>query len=586
MIRKLFCCAALVLFLIPATIVYSLTDTDNDGMPDTWEIQYGLNPNLDDADNDADHDSISNYEEYQFNTNPIVSDTDNDGLSDGEEIPGLSGTEFKINTYTTNFKQVPSVTSNGTNYLVTWASNAQDGDGYGIYGQFYDADANPAGLEFQINTHTAQDQSWPAVTSNGSNYLVTWMSDEQDGSDWGIYGQLYDPDGTPSGSEFQINTYTTNHQSAPSVTSNGTSYMVTWASYGQDGNEYGIYGQFYDDDGTPAGSEFRINTYTTGTQYGPCVSSNGTTYLVTWESDGQDGSNYGIYGQFYDDDGTPAGSEFRINTCTTNAQVNPAISSNGTSYLVTWASYGQDGNDYGIYGQFYNSNGTAAGSEFKVNTSTTNAQSSPSVSSNGTSYLVTWENFNQGIYGQLYNSDRTPFRSEFRINTSTTDLQHYPSVSHTGPNYLVTWESVGLDVSGYHYGIYGNTVSGGYETNPLLADTDGDSMNDGDEVYAGMEPDNIHSLFALTKIKKEIVVSGIKLTWNCTSKLNRIYKIFWKDSLKTSWNQIDYTGWDLDIINNGNGTKSWIDEGEDDLMTGAPLVNTKSRFYKVVVEIQ
>ena len=45
-------------------------DSDNDGMPDAWEIQYGLNPNLNDADADYDNDGVSNYLEYVFHTDP------------------------------------------------------------------------------------------------------------------------------------------------------------------------------------------------------------------------------------------------------------------------------------------------------------------------------------------------------------------------------------------------------------------------------------------------------------------------------------------------------------------------------------
>ena len=45
-------------------------DDDNDGMPDTWESQYGLDPFTNDAAGDLDNDGYSNYKEYQFNTNP------------------------------------------------------------------------------------------------------------------------------------------------------------------------------------------------------------------------------------------------------------------------------------------------------------------------------------------------------------------------------------------------------------------------------------------------------------------------------------------------------------------------------------
>jgi hypothetical protein len=45
-------------------------DDDQDGMPDQWEIQYGLNPLVDDALGDLDDDGILNFEEYQAGTIP------------------------------------------------------------------------------------------------------------------------------------------------------------------------------------------------------------------------------------------------------------------------------------------------------------------------------------------------------------------------------------------------------------------------------------------------------------------------------------------------------------------------------------
>src|SRR5215813_10035280 len=46
-------------------------DSDNDGMPDSWERRYGLNPNdPTDAAADKDHDGYTNLEEYLNNTSP------------------------------------------------------------------------------------------------------------------------------------------------------------------------------------------------------------------------------------------------------------------------------------------------------------------------------------------------------------------------------------------------------------------------------------------------------------------------------------------------------------------------------------
>ena len=46
------------------------TDDDNDGMPDTWELLYGLDPLLDDAAADPDGDEVSNINEYNLGTIP------------------------------------------------------------------------------------------------------------------------------------------------------------------------------------------------------------------------------------------------------------------------------------------------------------------------------------------------------------------------------------------------------------------------------------------------------------------------------------------------------------------------------------
>ena len=47
-------------------------DDDNDGMPDVWEIQYGLNPFVNDASGDVDNDGVSNYQEFRDGTNPTT----------------------------------------------------------------------------------------------------------------------------------------------------------------------------------------------------------------------------------------------------------------------------------------------------------------------------------------------------------------------------------------------------------------------------------------------------------------------------------------------------------------------------------
>lgn len=61
-------------------------DSDGDGMPDGWEMKHGLNLARDDGARDADTDELSNSEEFRMGANPRQGDTDGDQLPDGWEV--------------------------------------------------------------------------------------------------------------------------------------------------------------------------------------------------------------------------------------------------------------------------------------------------------------------------------------------------------------------------------------------------------------------------------------------------------------------------------------------------------------------
>jgi len=50
--------------------IVDTTDTDHDGMPDWWEVKYGLNPSVNDAHSDLDGDGFTNLTEYRRGTDP------------------------------------------------------------------------------------------------------------------------------------------------------------------------------------------------------------------------------------------------------------------------------------------------------------------------------------------------------------------------------------------------------------------------------------------------------------------------------------------------------------------------------------
>ncbi len=326
------------------------------------------------------------------------------------------------------------------------------------------------GSEFQVNTETHLGQEDPSVTAlSDGGYIVTWMSNVQDGSTFGIFGQRYDANGTKSGVEFQINTETNSYQEHPSITTlTGGGFVVTWDSNGQDGAFTGIFGQRFNADGTTAGDEFQVNSETDSLQEDPtnaALSDGG--FVVTWKSFGQDGDQWGIYAQRFNASGETVDDEFKVNTGTEKSQQLPSITglSDG-GFVITWSSYDDTGTGLtlNIYGQRYGSDGTVTGSEFSVHTLTDSYQSYPSIAelSDG-GFVLTYSSSDQdgdgnGIFGQRYGSDGTPVGSEFQVNTTTTGDQSTPSVS-TLPDgwFVVTWNS--RDQDGSDDGIYGQVFN-------------------------------------------------------------------------------------------------------------------------------
>ncbi|MGW9684420.1 T9SS type B sorting domain-containing protein [Flagellimonas sp. 2504JD1-5] len=111
---------------IPFTVeITASNDTDGDGITDAQEILDGTDPN-DDCDSiggtplgisDCDGDGLTGDEEVTLGTNPDLADTDGDGISDGQEV----------NTDTTN--PLDDCNSNGGTPLGT-----SDCDGDGLTG--------------------------------------------------------------------------------------------------------------------------------------------------------------------------------------------------------------------------------------------------------------------------------------------------------------------------------------------------------------------------------------------------------------------------------------------------------------------
>ena len=110
--------------------------------------------------------------------------------------------------------------------------------------------------------------------------------------------------------------------------------MVVWSSSLQDGGADGSFGQRYNSAGARQGSEFPINSYTTGNQVAPVLVATGTNlFVAAWESNGQDGSGYGVFGQRFDFSGDTTPPSVTVVAPNGGEKVFA-----GTSYLIRWSA--------------------------------------------------------------------------------------------------------------------------------------------------------------------------------------------------------------------------------------------------------
>jgi hypothetical protein len=389
------------------------------------------------------------------------------------DLPSIApvGPQFRVNMVTaaeqrTFFETPQAVALNPTtgDYVATWSSINQDGSGWGVYARRYNAAGVPQGGEFRVNATTAGNQQFSSVAVDAAgNFVVTWSSENQDGSGWGVYARRYNAAGVPQGGEFRVNSTTSNDQQWSTIAVDGAgNFVVTWTSRNQDGDDWGVYAQRYDAAGGAQGGEFRVNSTTTDAQQFSRVAVDPAgNFVITWSSWDQDGDEWGVYAQRYDAAGTPLGGEFRVNSTTSQSQQHSAVAMDTAgNFVVTWSSDDQDGDDWGVYARRYDNAGTPLGGEFRVNSTTDKDQRYSTVAADAAgNFVITWSSEDQdsggswGVYARRYDSAGTPLGGEFRVNSTTTNDQELSSVAtDAGGDFVVVWRGNGF---GDGSGVYG-----------------------------------------------------------------------------------------------------------------------------------
>jgi len=260
------------------------------------------------------------------------------------------------------------------------------------------------------------------------------------------------------GNEFQVNLFTQYNQRHPAIALNKLGdFIITWDSEKQDGDITGIYARLYSNTGAPKGYEFLVNSKTDHFQLNPSVAAtkNGE-FIITWISyRATQGGN--IAARHFDSSGNPLEPEFLVNTFLDGYQGEPDIAVDGEgNFIIVWQSWEQDGDGFGIFGRKYNSSGDPESIEFQINTTAVDDQVHPAIAMDETgNCVVVWTSYGQdsalsGIYAQRISSSGIFLGPEFQINETTTGYRDWPDiVMDQWGNLLVCWHDIRFTQGSY-----------------------------------------------------------------------------------------------------------------------------------------
>jgi hypothetical protein len=346
----------------------------------------------------------------------------------------------------------PCIATDDTTAFVVWYDR-RNGTSFDIYGARVDEAGNildPAGI---LIAHGSSYDPYPAVGFDGTNYLVVWGYAELSGQ-YDIYGMRVSKEGELIDAEPFVVSDATGSQTSPDVAFDGTNYLVVW--HNREGSDpYHIYGMRVSKEGELLDSEQFVICEETGSQQYPAVAFDGTNYLVAWQD--TRGGTYDIYGTRVSQDGTVLNSTGIAISTAADYQYFPNISFDGNNYMVVW----QDQRDgvYDIYGSRVAQDGNVLDPAGIQISGATDEQNRPSIDFDGTNYLVVWDDYRSGsendIYATFIDTSGNVLNPAGITISSAADNQYMPSVSFDGTNYLVAWYD---RRDGANYDIYGTRV--------------------------------------------------------------------------------------------------------------------------------
>ena len=384
------------------------------------------------------------------------------------------GTEFDLTGRLVGDQLATHVAISPSGGYLVWHDNATDESGLGVSALMLDANANPMGAPFRVNSKLIGNQEKPKVglLPEGGAFFV-WEAGETGFRR--VQFRAASSRGLFSNEEVFVTDSNSGEQTDPAlaVLRNGT-VAVSWTDYLVDGDVKGLSARIYSSTGDSLTEPFRLNQFRDGNQYGAKLLAlpNGGIAAV-WVSDQQqDEKSIDIIARLFNSVGQPLTDEIVVSQKGISA--NPVLGVAGTRLIIAWEQVDlkDKKNRWDISLKTFDLTLKPLSEQVKANEQLEGDQFAPRLQGGDSGALLVWNSLGQdgsgeAVMGRFITETGVFSDSEFQVNTRTFAGQLQPSVSTDGVDeWLVTWSTpqpgdAGMDVVGQRFQIEST------EANPL-----------------------------------------------------------------------------------------------------------------------
>lgn len=373
-------------------------------------------------------------------------------------LPAASSwrSEFRVHNFIKNDQTFPALATDGSGrFLAVWVSERQDGELTGIFARLFNSSGTADRPEFQVNVNWEHLQEKPFVAARpGGGYLITWFN-------YGWYDiamRLYDGRGYPMTGELTVNEPSPGFKGGQTAGVDGNGgIVVAWHGHDYEIGRSHIFARLFDPAGNPLGPSFRVSRDSPGDQMNPALAVHPDgRFTVVWSRFETYGGGADIVGRSFNRSGLPLQNEFFVNSpkIGRHDQARAAVDPNG-AFMVCWHAHTYTEEAYNILARRFGPEALPVGGEFVVNTSRAGWQIHPSIAFGASGYLLSWQSYGRdgdgfGIFATVLDSRGLPRLSEFRVNGISMGRQERPSGVFLYPNRIaVAWQDDRGDPSGW-----------------------------------------------------------------------------------------------------------------------------------------